>query len=78
MFSDFDYWTRFEHVSQALYSFDKNKIVPILFNTVTGKNVSLVVKKSELNRALNVIHGEIFWQAENKYCIFGHGLVGER
>jgi hypothetical protein len=21
-FSDFDYWTRFEHVSQALYSFD--------------------------------------------------------
>jgi aspartokinase/homoserine dehydrogenase 1 len=38
----------------------KNKIVPILFNnTVTGKNVSLVVKKSELNRALNVIHGEI-------------------
>jgi aspartokinase/homoserine dehydrogenase 1 len=39
----------------------KNKIVPILFNnTVTGKNVSLVVKKEELNKALNVIHGEIF------------------
>jgi hypothetical protein len=40
--------------------------------------VSLVVKKSELNRALNVIHGEIFGVVKNKYCIFGHGLVGER
>jgi aspartokinase/homoserine dehydrogenase 1 len=39
----------------------KNKIVPILFNnTVTGKNVSLVVKKSQLHKALNVIHGR-FW-----------------
>jgi aspartokinase/homoserine dehydrogenase 1 len=36
----------------------KNKIVPILFNnTVTGKNVSLVVNKSQLHKALNVIHG---------------------
>jgi aspartokinase/homoserine dehydrogenase 1 len=40
--------------------------------------VSLVVKKSELNRALNVIHGEILGLQENKYSIFGHGLVGER
>jgi aspartate kinase len=56
----------------------KNKIVPILFNnTVTGKNVSLVVKKSELNRALNVIHGEIFGVAKKiNIAIFGHGLVG--
>ena len=50
----------------------KNKIVPILFNnTVTGKNVSLVVKKSELNKALNVIHGEIFGVSkENQHCYF--------
>ena len=56
----------------------KNKIVPILFNnTVTGKNVSLVVKKSELNRALNVIHGEIFGVSKKiNIAIFGHGLVG--
>jgi aspartate kinase len=56
----------------------KNKIVPILFNnTVTGKNVSLVVKKSELNKALNVIHGEIFGVAKKiNIAIFGHGLVG--
>jgi aspartokinase/homoserine dehydrogenase 1 len=56
----------------------KNKIVPILFNnTVTGKNVSLVVKKSELHKALNVIHGEIFGVAKKiNIAIFGHGLVG--
>ncbi len=56
----------------------KNKIVPILFNnTVTGKNVSLVVKKSELNKALNVIHGEIFGVAKKiNIAVFGHGLVG--
>ncbi|OCB75167.1 bifunctional aspartate kinase/homoserine dehydrogenase I [Flavobacterium crassostreae] len=56
----------------------KNKIVPILFNnTVTGKNVSLVVKKAELNKALNVIHGEIFGVAKKiNIAIFGHGLVG--
>jgi aspartokinase/homoserine dehydrogenase 1 len=56
----------------------KNKIIPILFNnTVTGKNVSLVVKKTELNRALNVIHGEIFGVSKKiNIAIFGHGLVG--
>ncbi|MDQ5929483.1 MAG: bifunctional aspartokinase / homoserine dehydrogenase 1 [Bacteroidota bacterium] len=56
----------------------KNKIVPILFNnTVTGKNVSLVVTKNELKKALNVIHGEIFGVAKKiNLAIFGHGLVG--
>jgi aspartokinase/homoserine dehydrogenase 1 len=56
----------------------KNKVVPILFNnTVTGKNVSLVVKKSQLHKALNVIHGEIFGVSKKiNIAIFGHGLVG--
>lgn len=56
----------------------KNKIVPILFNnTVTGKNVSLVVYKSQLHRALNVIHGEIFGVSKKiNIAVFGHGLVG--
>ncbi len=56
----------------------KNQVVPLLFNnTVTGSNVSLVVKKSQLNRALNVIHGEIFGIAKKvNIAIFGHGLVG--
>jgi bifunctional aspartokinase / homoserine dehydrogenase 1 len=56
----------------------KNKIVPILFNnTITGRNVSLVVYKTQLLKALNVIHGEIFGVSKKiNIAIFGQGLVG--
>jgi len=56
----------------------KNGIVPLLFNnTVTGKNVSVVVRKPQLTKALNVVHGEIFGIAKKiNIAIFGHGLVG--
>lgn len=56
----------------------KNQITPLLFNnTVTGRNVSLVVKKSQLHKAMNVIHGEIFGISKKiNIAIFGHGGVG--
>ncbi|HMC01630.1 MAG TPA: bifunctional aspartate kinase/homoserine dehydrogenase I [Flavobacteriaceae bacterium] len=56
----------------------RNQITPLLFNnTVTGSNVSLVVKKQDLHKALNVIHGEIFGISKKvNLAIFGHGLVG--
>ncbi len=56
----------------------RNQIVPLLFNnTVTGNNVSVVVKKSELHKALNVIHGEIFGISKKiNLAVFGHGRVG--
>ncbi len=56
----------------------KNQITPLLFNnTITGKNVSLVVNKSDLNKALNVIHGQIFGVSKRiNLAIFGHGNVG--
>ncbi|MEJ2112336.1 MAG: bifunctional aspartate kinase/homoserine dehydrogenase I [Flavobacteriaceae bacterium] len=56
----------------------RNQITPLLFNnTVTGSNVSLVVKKQELHKALNVIHGEIFGISKKvNLAVFGHGLVG--
>ena len=56
----------------------KNQIVPLLFNnTVTGKNVSLVVKKSDLHKALNVMHGQIFgFSKKVNVVVFGHGNVG--
>lgn len=72
-------------VGQDLSGFHKpysaiinNGIVPLLFNnTVTGKNVSLVLKKSDLHKALNVIHGEIFGQSKKiNLAIFGVGNVG--
>ncbi|UOB18852.1 bifunctional aspartate kinase/homoserine dehydrogenase I [Abyssalbus ytuae] len=72
-------------VGQDLSTFHKpynalirNQIVPLLFNnTVTGKNVSLVVKNQYLHKALNVIHGEIFGITKKiNIAIFGHGNVG--
>ncbi|NNC51383.1 MAG: bifunctional aspartate kinase/homoserine dehydrogenase I [Flaviramulus sp.] len=56
----------------------RNQITPLLFNnTITGRNVSLVVKKSQLHKAMNVIHGEIFGISKKiNIAIFGHGLVG--
>ena len=56
----------------------KNQITPLLFNNaITGKNVSLVVRKKDLHRALNVVHGEIFEISKKvNIAIFGHGLVG--
>ncbi|XCF07172.1 bifunctional aspartate kinase/homoserine dehydrogenase I [Tamlana crocina] len=56
----------------------KNQITPLLFNnTVTGKNVSLVVKKNQLHKAVNVIHGEVFGISKKiNIAIFGHGGVG--
>ena len=56
----------------------KNQIVPLLFNnTITGKNVSLVIKKDQLNKAVNVIHGQVFGIAKKvNIAVFGKGLVG--
>ncbi len=56
----------------------KNQITPLLFNnTITGENVSIVVKKTQLHKALNVIHGEIFGISRKiNLAVFGHGLVG--
>ncbi|MFS4469702.1 bifunctional aspartate kinase/homoserine dehydrogenase I [Maribacter sp. 2210JD10-5] len=56
----------------------KNQITPLLFNnTVSGKNVSLVVKKVDLTKALNVMHGQIFDVSKRvNLAIFGHGNVG--
>jgi len=56
----------------------KNKIIPLLFNnTVTGKNVSLVVKKGDLTKAVNVMHGQLFGVNKRiNLFLFGHGTVG--
>lgn len=72
-------------IGQSLHSFNqsysaliKNNITPILINnTVTGENVCLVVKKTDVHKAANVIHGEIFGVSKNiNIAIFGKGLVG--
>ncbi|WP_420551536.1 bifunctional aspartate kinase/homoserine dehydrogenase I [Tenacibaculum aiptasiae] len=67
--------SEFHHPYNALI---KNQIIPLLFNnTVTGKNISLVVKKEELHKALNVIHGQVFGISKKiNIALFGKGLVG--
>ncbi|NER09397.1 aspartate kinase [Muriicola jejuensis] len=56
----------------------KNQVIPLLFNnTVTGKNISLVVRKQDLHKALNVMHGQIFGIKKHiNLAVFGHGNVG--
>lgn len=56
----------------------RNNIEPILINnTVAGRNVCLVLENKDLNKAVNVIHGEIFGISKKvNIAIFGIGLVG--
>lgn len=72
-------------VGQDLSSFHKpysalirNQVVPLLFNnTVTGRNVSLVVRRTDLLKAVNVIHGQIFGMSKKvNLAVFGVGQVG--
>ena len=67
--------SEFHHPYNALI---KNQIVPLLFNnTISGKNVSLVVKQDELHKAVNVIHGQVIGIAKKiNIVVFGKGLVG--
>ena len=56
----------------------KNQVIPLLFNnTVSGKNVSLVVRQADLHKAVNVMHGQIFGiNKKVNVALFGHGNVG--
>ena len=72
-------------VGQDLSTFHKpytalirNQIVPLLFNNaITGRNISLVVHKSDMIKALNVMHGQIFGISKTiNLVLFGVGQVG--
>ena len=55
-----------------------NSINPILINnTANGNNISLVLRKKDLKKSVNVIHGEIFGATKKiNIAVFGVGLVG--
>ena len=72
-------------VGQDLSTFHKpynalirNQIVPLLFNNaVTGRNISLVVHKTDMIKALNVMHSQIFGISKiTNLALFGVGQVG--
>lgn len=57
----------------------RNQITPKLFNnTITGNTICLLLTEKELNKAIQVIHGELFDQPKKIHiAIIGHGLVGK-
>lgn len=72
-------------VGQDLSTFHKpynalirNQIVPLLFNNaVTGRNISLVVQRADMIKALNVMHSQIFGISKIiNLALFGVGQVG--
>lgn len=62
----------------AYQSLIKNDINLLLINnTLSGNNISLVVDKKEVKKAVNLIHSQIFGVAKNiNIAIFGKGTVG--
>ena len=73
-------------VGQDLADFDKpynalvrNQVAPLLINnSATGKNVSIVIHKKDLPKAVNVIHGGDFLKSLSGliWQFFGRGTVG--
>lgn len=57
----------------------RNQITPKLFNnTITGNTICLLLTEKELNKAIQVIHGELFDQPKKVHiAVIGHGLVGK-
>jgi aspartate kinase len=62
----------------AYQALTKNNIEVLLINnTLNGKNISLVVDNKQVNKAVNIIHSQIFGVAKNvNIAIFGKGNVG--
>ena len=68
-------WADFDKPYNALI---RNQVIPLLINnSATGRNVSVVIHKKDLPKAVNVIHGEIFQISKRiNLVIFGRGTVG--
>jgi len=64
--------------SAAYQALSKNNInILLINNTINGNNISLVVEDKNVNKAVNIIHSQIFGVAKNiNIVIFGKGNVG--
>jgi aspartokinase/homoserine dehydrogenase 1 len=50
----------------------------LINNTLSGNNISLVIEKKDVKKAVNLIHSQIFGVAKNiNIAIFGKGTVGK-
>lgn len=64
--------------NKAYQSLSHNDIEILLINnTITGNNISLVILKKQLAKAVNIIHSQIFGEKKKiNIALFGKGLVG--
>lgn len=64
--------------SRPLTTLINNQITPLIMsNALSGNSVSLVIQRSELIKAVNVIHSAIFGAVKRVHLVlFGHGVVG--
>ena len=64
--------------SSAYQSLVKNNVEVLLINnTLSGSNISLVIKNDVANKAVNLIHAQIFGVSKKvNIAIFGKGTVG--
>lgn len=64
--------------SRPLNALVNNRITPLIMNNaLSGHSVSLVVRKEDLIKAVNVIHSAIFGAVKRVHLVlFGHGVVG--
>ena len=67
-----------DFLDKAYSALRKNAIVPYLINnTINGEHLSLVVDKTNLKKAVNVIHNHIFGVSKKlNVLVFGCGNVG--
>ena len=63
---------------RSLRSLAQNNIAVLLINNTTnGQNISVVVKHSDINKATNLIHAQIFGVSKKiNVAVFGIGTVG--
>jgi len=64
--------------SSSLKNINKNNIKVFLINsTIFGNNISLVIKKEDIKKAINIIHSQIIGITKTyNIAIFGKGAVG--
>lgn len=65
-------------LEKAIYGLRRNNIwMHLISNSISGNHISLVVDEVNLQKALNIVHGQVFGSVKtlNVFCL-GKGVVG--
>lgn len=65
-------------VDRLFNALNRNRIQPLLFsNTISGNQVSLLVDQKDLQKSVNVLHGQLYGTHRRwNLFVLGHGNVG--